>query len=176
LKPTSRKRGIIALFGILFLFSGCATRIKKPPEILWSSCYQPIEDPQAQEFMKSGIAFLAAEHGVSDLSLNEVLLRYSMKSPAARAYRIGEYFSRTEIIDADNGIFCIYLSVPPGHERFYYLLGHEIAHLLHPMRIDDPEMERFCNEFSRRLCEKENRLFDARWETRDWVRQRKEQK
>jgi len=156
------------------LFSGCAALIKKPPEILWSSCYQPIEDPQAQEFLQTGIAFLAAEHGAPDLAIHEVLLRYSRKSPSARAYRIGEYFSRTELVDATNGIFCIYLSVPPGHERFYYLLGHEIAHLQHPTRMDDSKMERFCNEFSRRLCEKEGRLFDSRWENRDWVLRPKE--
>lgn len=171
--PKVGKR-ILTLLGILFLFSGCATLIEKPPEIPWHQCYQSIVDQQTQTLLHNGIVFLTAEYGAPDLVINEVLLRYSKKTSSTHSYRIGEYFSRTEIVDAEQGIFCIYVGVPPGHERFYYLLGHEIAHLKHPSRIDDSEMERFCNEFSRRLCEKEGRLFDSRWENRKWVNQAEE--
>ena len=163
------QKGVPVLAGILFLFSGCATLVEKPPEILWHQCYQAIEDRQAQEFLQAGIASLKAEYGAPDLAINEVMLRYSKKDSSAHSYRIAEYFSRTELVDSNKGVFCIYIGVPPDREQFYYLLGHEIAHLQHPTRIDDPEMERFCNEFSRRLCEKEGRLFNSRWENRKWV-------
>lgn len=168
-----RKR-IPALLGILFLSFGCTTLVEKPADIPWHQCYQPITDPEAQNVLQTGIRFLKTEYGPPDIPVNEVMMRYSEKTEAAREYRISEHFSLTETVDAEKGIFCIYLSVPPGHEKFDYLLGHEIAHLKHPDRIDDPEMERFCNEFSRRLCEKENRPFDPRWENRKWVHQPKE--
>lgn len=171
--PKVGKR-IAAAAGILFLLSGCTTLIDKPPDIPWHVCYQTISNPQALSFRDTGIAFLQTEYGSPETPVNRVMLRFSKKTETAKNYRIGQYFSRKEIVDAEKGVFCIYVGVPPSHERFYYLLGHEIGHLLHPRRVDDSEMERFCNEFSRRLCEKENKKFNPSWENRKWVLQPKE--
>jgi hypothetical protein len=41
--------------------------------------------------------------------------------------------------------------------------------LLHPAIIADAAEERFCNEFSRQLCEQEERPWSAKWENRKWV-------
>lgn len=169
------KNGLLWI-GFLFLFSGCTTLVEKPPEVAWHQCYRPVSDAAAHDFLKAGLVYLKSRYGRPDIPVNKVLLRYSQKSETARAYLIDENFSRTEIVDAAEGVFCIYIGVPPDHDRFYYLLGHEIGHLQYPRRVDDPKMEQFCNEFSGELCEKESRPFDSRWENRKWVCQPKEKR
>ena len=98
-------------------------------------------------------------------------MRYSLKNEGALRYGIAERFSLMEVVDAERGVFCIYVSVPPSHKRFYFLLGHEIGHLLHPDAVDDAAEERFCSAFAGQLCEQENRPFEAKWENRKWVRE-----
>lgn len=158
--------------GFLFsmLLSGCVTFTDKPKNVPWHDCYEPITSPEAELFMQRGIALLEKQHGEAEVPIRRVFLRHSVKSPAASGYAIRENFSLTESVDPDRGLFCIYLSVPPNHPRFYYLLGHEIGHLLHPSVIDDPDQERFCNAFSQQLCEQENKPWNAAWENRRWVR------
>ena len=120
--------------------------------------------------MQSGIELLKETHGAPKIQINEVLLRLTARSEQSTHYRVATDFSKTEIVDRERGVFCIYLAALPTHERFYYLLGHEIGHLLRPEIVGSAAEERFCNEFSRQLCARENRPWSAKWETRDWVR------
>lgn len=165
-----RSRCVFVL--LIGLLSGCTTLVKKPDSVVWHTCYQPIESVEAHAFMQKGIALLQEKYGAPDFPVKKVLLRQTVKSESAAGYHIAEHFSLLEIVDAECGIFCIYIGVPPEHERFYYLLGHEIGHLLHPQQIGVAEAERFCNTFSGQLCAQENRPFSEKWETRDWVRKR----
>ena len=157
------------LITILIYQCGCSSLPQKPPDLAWHLCYQPIASPEAHAFLNNGIALLKQRHGEPDIPVRQVLLRHSVKSPAGAPYAIRESFSLTEQINPDQGLFCIYLSVPPTHKRFYYLLGHEIAHLLNPTIINNPHEEQFCNEFSQYLCGQENKPWNETWETRPWV-------
>ena len=167
-KPLATRNRLLLLL-LTSLLTGCVTLIDKPSSVEWNTCYQPIDSPEARAFLEQGIALLIETHGQPAIPINEVLLRCSEKTDAASAYDISENFSLTEIVDAERGLLCIYVGVPPTHKKFYYLLAHEIGHLLRPTIIDSAEEERFCNEFSRQLCEQQSRPWSAKWETRRWV-------
>ncbi len=154
----------------VLLIWGCATLVEKPVSVEWHTVYRPIDDVEAVGFLNNGVELLVRKHGEPNIPINEVLLRYTLKNDDAAHYRVATRFSKLELVDRERGVFCIYLAVPPSHKRFYYLLGHEIGHLLRPEIIESAEEERFCNEFSRQLCAQENRPWRARWETRKWVR------
>lgn len=166
--PCAMRRFFAAMF-VAGLLAGCVTLVDKPADIAWHTCYQPIGSAEAHDFLQRGIILLLQNYGDPDIPIKQVLLRQSVKTAAAAGYDIAKNFSLNETVDAERGLFCIYIGVPPEHERFYYLLGHEIGHLLHPTRVDTASEERFCNEFSRQLCEQESRPFNAQWETRKWV-------
>jgi hypothetical protein len=160
-------------FGLLILLMvlpSCAPQVKKPASVPWHSVYRSIDDAQAHQFLNSGVKLLTQTHGSPEIPVNKVILRHSVKNEASSRYRVSTGFTKMEVADRQRGVFCIYLAVPPSHERFYYLLGHEIGHLLRPDRVGSAEEERFCNEFSRKLCAQENRPWSDKWETRDWVR------
>lgn len=134
----------------------------KPPGP-WHEAYQPIEDPAADLFVSNVLERATAGFGEPVVPVNQVMLRRSKKTEAAKNYRIGENFSLTECIDATNGVFVIYLAVDPGHGNFFPLLGHECAHLLNPF-IFDWYMEGIATEFSERMCAETGR------EWGDWKR------
>lgn len=165
------KNGWIAcgLALLLILASGCTTGVEKPDSVPWHTVYRPINDPEAIDFLHKGIDLLTETHGAPKIRVNKVLLRQTAKTEASAHYRAATDFSKMELVDRERGIFCIYLATAPDHERFYYLLGHEIGHLLRPEIVGSAAEERFCNEFSRLLCAQENRPWSAKWETRDWV-------
>lgn len=148
---------------------GCVTQVPKPASVAWHTVYRPIDDAKALHFLESGIQLLTKTHDSPEIPIKEVMLRHTVKNDAATDYRVSTGFSKTELVDRERGVFCIYLAVPPSHERFYYLLGHEIGHLLRPKIVGSADEERFCNEFSRQLCAQENRPWSERWETRHWV-------
>lgn len=143
---------IFVLLSIACLVVGCPSLSKKPPAVPYHQLYQTIDEPKAQEFLKLGLQFLRRVHGPLEFSVNEVLLRYSKKNGNGFRYAIVEGFSLTEIVDAEAGIFAIYISVPPSHREFYLLLAHEIGHLKKPSLVDDWAMEGFCMLFSKYLC------------------------
>ncbi len=158
----------LALF--VLLASGCTTQVEKPESVAWHSVYQPINDAEAIDFLNAGIEFLIKTHGAPKIQINKVILRHTVKNDESAHFRVATGFSKTEVIDRKRGVFCIYLAAAPTHERFYYLLGHEIGHLLRPDIVGSAAEERFCNEFSRLLCAQKNRPWSDKWETRDWVR------
>lgn len=137
---------------IACLLVGCPVLSKKPLAVPYHQLYQTIADPEVQLFLNAGLQLLRRVHGPLEFSVNEVLLRHSKKNGNGYHYAIAEGFSLTEIVDAEAGIFAIYISVPPSHREFYPLLAHEIGHLKHPSLIEDWEMEGFCMLFSEDLC------------------------
>lgn len=144
------QRSLTLLFCLMLW--GCQTVQKKPEDLPFHLLYQPIEDAEARGFLRAGIDYLIHNYGSTRFPVNEVLLRYSGKNELGREYRIAEHFSRTEVVDAEAGIFTIYIAVPPDDPEFYPLLAHEIGHLKYPLRVDDWEMEGFCMVFSEELC------------------------
>jgi hypothetical protein len=134
------------------LLGACQSPQPKPDHLPFHSLYQEIPEEAAQEFLRAGIAFLGREYPPLEFPVYSVHLRHSRKNERGEAYQLAEGFSRTEIVDAQTGVFAIYLSVRPEHPEFYPLLAHEIGHLKQPSRIDDWAMEGFCMVFSEQLC------------------------
>ena len=153
------------LFGFILSWIGCASLPDKPDSVPYHDLYQVIDDPEAVQFLESGLELLQREHGPLEFAVNKVLMRQSKKNPVGRAYRIAEGFSLTEIVDSEAGIFAIYISVPLGHPEFYPLLAHEIGHLKQPSLVNDWEMEGFCMVFSKELCHRQGKDWSL-WEQR----------
>ena len=172
LQPISAlcSQGMRILCVVFLCMAACAPLEDKPASMKWHELYVPIEEPEAKAFLAAGIELLQSEHGSPEIPIREVLIRQSIKREGASRYRAATGFSKTEVVDPERGVFCIYLEVDSSHERFYYLLGHEIGHLLRPYLIGVAKEERFCNEFSRRLCRQQNRPWEDSWENRQWVR------
>jgi hypothetical protein len=143
---------IFVLLSIACLVVGCPSLSRKPASVPYHQLYQTIDEPEVQQFLKAGLQLLQRAHGPLEFSVNEVLLRHSKKNGNGFRYAIVEGFSLTEIVDAEAGIFAIYISVPPNHREFYLLLAHEIGHLKQPSLVDDWAMEGFCMLFSKYLC------------------------
>lgn len=145
-------RGITAL-SLILLVGGCRTLVQKPEALPFHSLYEPINDTEARRFLKEGIAYLETHYPPLDYPVREVELLLSKKNNDGKRYRIAEGFSKTEIINASQGIFAIYIAVPPSDPEFYPLLAHEIGHLKSPDLVDDWAMEGFCMLFSEMLCQ-----------------------
>lgn len=143
---------IFILLSIACLLVGCASLPEKPAAVPYHQLYQVIDDPEVQQFLGAGLQMLQRAHEPLEFSVNEILLLQSKKNGRGHRYAIAEGFSLTEIVDAEAGIFEIYISVPPSHREFYPLLAHEIGHLKQPSLIDDWAMEGFCMLFSEDLC------------------------
>lgn len=142
-----------ALFCVgALIFSGCVTQQSKPANIPFHTLYQPINDTGAQQFLEQGIAVLRRDHAPLEFPVRQVLLRYAEKNEIGRAYKVREHFSLTEIVDEEQGVFAIYIAVPPSDPEFYPLLAHEIGHLKRPSVVDDWDMEGWCTVFSEKLC------------------------
>lgn len=141
--------GILAA---LILLSGCQTRMVRPDSVPFHTLYQPIHSAEAEAFLAAGLTMLRQGHSPLEFPVREVLLRHSQTNQQGSRYQVAEHFSLTEIVDAQAGIFTIYIAVPPEHEEFYPLLAHEIGHLKQPSLKDDWPMEGFCMVFSEQLC------------------------
>jgi len=131
---------------------GCQTRASRPDSVPFHTLYAPIESAEAAVFVAAGLDLLRREHAPLEFPVREVLLRYSDTNALGKTYKVAEHFSLTEIVDAQAGIFAIYIAVPPEHAEFYPLLAHEIGHLRQPSLKDDWPMEGFCMVFSEKLC------------------------
>ena len=149
---------------VLFLF-GCTHLATKPDSIPYYSLYVQIEAPEAQAFLESGLAALQRDHGPLEFPVNKVLVRHSKRNEVGRGYNIAEGFSLTEIVDAEAGVFVIYISVTPMHAEFYPLLAHEIYHLKQPSLENDWEMEGLCMLFSETFCREQGKDWSL-WEQR----------
>jgi hypothetical protein len=153
------------LIGFIWFGVGCSSLPKKPASVPYHQLYVPIEDAEAHRFIEAGLHLLMHEHGPLEFTVNEVLLRQSKRNTEGCCYAIAEAFSLTEIVDAQAGVFTIYIAVPPGHPEFYLLLAHEIGHLQQPSRTDDWEMEGFCMVFSEDFCRQQGKDWRV-WEQR----------
>lgn len=140
------------LSGGALIMSGCVTQKSKPANIPFHTLYRPINDAGAQQFLEQGIAVLRRDHAPLEFSVRQVLLRHAEKNEIGRGYKVREHFSLTEIVDAQQGIFAIYIAVPPSDPEFYPFLAHEIGHLKRPSVEDDWDMEGWCTVFSEKLC------------------------
>ena len=117
----------------------------------WHDAYEPIDDPTSHAFLAEALQAAVDEFGEPVIPVNEILLRRSRKTDAARRYRIGEDFSLTECVDPTNGVFVVYIGVDPDHSNFHALLAHESVHLLNA-HITDWYMEGIATVFSEAFC------------------------
>ena len=146
-------RPLLFLLCLLALLSaGCVRLIGSRPDGPWYESYQPINDKASAAFVFQALDEAVGMFGEPVIPVNQVILRRSRKSEAARFYSLAEDFSLTECLDEENGIFVIYIGVDPDHENYYALLGHECAHLLNPF-ITDWYMEGLATLFSEWVCE-----------------------
>jgi len=160
-----KKRGLLkAALALTLLLSSCTQWKKGKPPGEWYESYQPIQNPQADLFVKQAISLTTTQFPDSIFPIKKIILRHSKKTTAAKNYRIAEHFSLTECIDSTNGIFVIYIEVDPTHPSFYPLLGHECTHLINP-KIFDWYMEGIATQFSEDLCKKEGKSW-AEWTKR----------
>ncbi len=149
---------VLGVWGaVVWLLVGCQTRIPRPESVPFHTLYEPIDSPEAKAFVERGIAYLQREYGALEFPVREVLLRYSRTNVKGRGYEVAQHFSLTEIVNAQAGVFAIYIAVPPGDEEFYPLLAHEIGHLKQPSLKEDWAMEGFCMVFSEELCAREGK-------------------
>jgi hypothetical protein len=128
------------------LFSGAQTSATE-----YFSKYQALDDPRARVFLdealKDAIAFL----GQPTIPVRLVHLRLSTPSDPKANLRRG--FQLTELVDAQNGVFAIYLSHRTGEYAFDGQLAHEVAHLLNA-RIYDCYVEGLNTVFAERFLTK----------------------
>jgi hypothetical protein len=139
---------------LLFLslgVSGCIRLSNGRPPGPWHESYQPIEDPDTDDFLFQVLDLARAEFGEPVIPIKTILLRRSRKTQEARRYRIGEDFSLTECVDPANGLFVVYIGVDPGHSNYHALLAHECVHLLNP-QVTDWYMEGIATVFSEQAC------------------------
>ena len=85
--------GIAKALGFVFLLlsiSGCVSVSGTRPEGPWYDAYQPIHDPASEAFIARSLKQAVSLFGEPVVPVNQVLLRRSKKTEAARRYRIGE--------------------------------------------------------------------------------------
>ena len=145
-------RGGCVVLLVLIAWAGCQTRVSRPESVPFHTLYDPIESGEVAAFLAAGLDLLRSEYAPLEFPVREVLLRYSETNASGKAYKVAEHFSLTEVVDAEAGVFAIYISVPVNDDEFYPLLAHEIGHLKQPSLQDDWEMEGFCMVFSEKLC------------------------
>ncbi|MGZ0654344.1 hypothetical protein ACWPKO_18070 [Coraliomargarita sp. W4R53] len=126
--------------------------MSRPDSVPFHTLYVPIESAEAAAFVAAGLDLLRREYAPLEFPVREVWLRYSETNTFGKAYKVAEHFSLTEVVDAEAGVFAIYIAVPVNDDEFYPLLAHEIGHLQQPSLRDDWGMEGFCMVFSEKLC------------------------
>jgi len=96
--------------------------------------YQPIVEPRAEAFVKEALREASAWIGPPKKPVRLVQIRLSQPRDAKSKLRRG--FQLCETVDAERGIYCIYLSRKPGEYAFHGQLAHEVFHLLRPRAMD----------------------------------------
>ncbi len=86
--------------------------------------YPSIDDAETQAFVRQGLAYAIALYGEPWMPVNRVLVKYK----PSQAF--------TQVTDAPNGIFTIFLSRRKDEYAFHGQLAHEIAHLLNAQVFD----------------------------------------
>ena len=127
----------------------------------WYQRYQPIRNPEANDFLKKGISYALEFFGPPHTRLNHIFLRFSY--PLHKQDRIRSGFQLFEITDFKKGIYTIYLSRKPSDYAFWGQLAHEIAHCLNP-KLHDAYAEGLNTLFAEKLLIHEGRDWDG-WQT-----------
>ena len=155
LKEIFFQKGVI-LSTLFFISYGCLSinKIEPPEAILWGSLYQPISNEKLISFLKSSIDEAVNLYGEPFIPINKVELRRSRKCTNWDHLNIAEDFSLTELVPGSEGDFVIYLGVDENSEKIWFLLAHEVIHLLNPF-IQDWYMEGLASYFAIEFCKQE---------------------
>ncbi len=170
---TPKKRWISTVFllGAVLFLSGCMRLSTGFPPGPRYEAYQPIGDQEAHQFIFQALEEATAEFGAPVISVNQVFLRRSLKTTAARSYPLRENFTETSCVDETNGVFAIYMGFSPDQSQFYGVLGHECAHLINA-HVTDWYIEGVATVFSEQVCSKLGKDW-GKWK-RHFMRSRKD--
>lgn len=138
---------------LFFLLLGCISISyqKVPDKPIWTDYYQLITDEKTHAFINKALDDAIYNYGEPLFEIKKINVYRSQKNKTYRHLLIQEDFSLTEVIDNNNGHIAIYIGVDPDHPDYYFLLGHEVFHILNPY-VKDWYMEGLASVFSEQIC------------------------
>jgi hypothetical protein len=113
--------------------------------------YVAITDSRSEQFVEEGLASAIEFLGEPAIPVKKVHLRQSTPIDPKSNLRSG--FQLCELVDADKGIFAIYLGRKPAEYAYHGQLAHEIAHLVNA-RLYDCYVEGLNTVFAERFTKK----------------------
>ncbi|MFC1624179.1 hypothetical protein ACFL28_02510 [Candidatus Omnitrophota bacterium] len=116
--------------------------------------YNPIDDKNAHNFVKKGLAYAKEFYGDPVIPVKKVQL--CLDAAITEDRRLKGSFPRCDLTFPDKGIFTIYLSRTPREQAFYGQLSHEIGHLLNT-KLFDCYTEGLNSVFAEELLRKEGK-------------------
>ena len=143
------------LLATLFLMaSGCVRfhDVEPPVGVAWHTFYEPMESLALRSFMEAGLEEACEWLGSPGWPMMEVKLRRSRKCSAWRHLRIAEDFSLTERVPNTSGDVVIYLDDDEDSDEVWFLLAHEVVHVLNPA-VKDWYMEGLASYYAITFCE-----------------------
>jgi len=141
------------LMAALFLWSCSVREGALPTGMAWHEVYEPVEDRALWDFMEAARRESECRLGGPAVRLEGVELRYSRKRAEWRHLGVAEDFSLMEMVaGAEHGV--IYLGVNGRDDRVWFLLAHEVVHLLNPV-LRDWMMEGVASWFAVAFCEEQ---------------------
>lgn len=148
------KRKGVLLATLFLMVAGCVTfhDVEPPVGVAWHTFYEPIESPALYSFMEASLQEAIILFGKPIEPISEVKLRRSRKRPAWRHLRIAEDFSLMERVPDTSGDVVIYLGVDADSDEVWFLLAHEVVHVLNPA-VKDWYMEGLASYFAITFCE-----------------------
>lgn len=131
----------------------------------WHQWYVELDGPVLRDFLHEALRAAIDMLGEPAVPVREIHVRLSEPIRSApEQLKKREPFQLTELVDADRGEFCIYLSRRPGQSAFYGQFAHEVAHLLNA-RVYDCYVEGLNTVFAERFLNESGRA--SAWEP--WV-------
>lgn len=150
---------ILFLMTLIFLFSGCLTFKNMNYKNNWSQYYQKIVHPDSLIFINKAYLKIQSEHYESDNPVKTINLYRSKLKPEYKNLLIEENFSLVEVNEKKIDEINIYIGVDVGHHNYYFLLAHEVYHLINP-NIKDWYMEGLATLFAKDYCLSKNLLHE----------------
>ena len=117
----------------------------------WHKKYVAITDPRSEKFVEDALADAVGFLGEPAIPVKKVHLRLS--TPLDPSSKIKSGFQLCELVDADKGIFAIYLGRKPTEYAYHGQLAHEVAHLVNA-RLYDCYVEGLNTVFAERFTKK----------------------
>ena len=145
----------------IFLFSGCLTFKNLGHENNWSEYYQKIIHPKSQIFINEAYLNIQSQDYELDFLVNTINLYRSKLKPEYKNFLVEENFSLVEVKEENAEEINIYVGVDIDHHNYYFLLAHEVFHLINPY-IKDWYMEGQATLFAKNYCLSKN-LLDKNW-------------